>query len=142
MPQLDGNQTRESRERLLGTIDRLNDVLLEKGTELTSDQIQEIRRAIRQLNNGVVELTAKAIEGTVAALAEAVKGIQDATERANQALDTLADIRAGINVTTALVGLGIAIASGNPVGILGAAGGVVGAAGPLTARGRGRAKRA
>ncbi len=133
MPELTPDQIRESREQLLDTIDRLNDLLLNEGTVMSADQIQTARRAIRQLNNGVVELTAKAIQGTGAELGNAVDGVKKATAEANRALDTLSDLRHGIDVATALVGLGTAIAAGNPVGIVGAAQGVVQAAAPLVA---------
>jgi methyl-accepting chemotaxis protein len=120
MSELTPVQIRESRDKLLGTIDKLNDLLLDKGTELAADEIKEIRRAIRQLSNAVAELTAKAIEGTARDLEKAVKGINKATHNANDAMDKLQDTRNVINIATALVGLGTAIASGNPAGIVSA----------------------
>lgn len=125
MPGLSPDQIREIRGKLLETIDKLNDLLLEKGDELSSDQIKDINRATRQLNNAIIELTARAIQGMAKELQEAADGIKDATDKANDALNTLEDIKDAINIITSIIGLGTAIASGNPVGITNAANGLL-----------------
>ena len=121
MAELTLEQIRESRDKLLDTIDNLNDLLRDKGDDLTAVEIKEINKATRRLNNAITELNAKAIEGTVKELNRAVDGVRKATINANDALDTIQNIRDAIKIVTALVGLGTAIAAGNPQGIVTAA---------------------
>ncbi|MGH7901722.1 MAG: hypothetical protein ACRENZ_08290 [Thermodesulfobacteriota bacterium] len=125
MPELNPAQIRETRDSLLDTIDKLNELLLDKGDELKADEIKVINRAIRQLNNAITELTAKAIGGTARDLNKAVDGIKGATKNAKDAVETLQDIKDVINIVTSLIDLGLAIASGSPGGIIKAAQGTL-----------------
>jgi len=125
MAELTPDQIREVRDELLDSIDKLNGILIDKGDELTSEEISEIVRAVRQLSNGVVELVARSIKGTAVQLKDAVSGLKKATKNANDALDTLDNIRSVIKVATSLVNLGLAVASGNPGAIIKAAGNVL-----------------
>ena len=125
MVKLTPDQIREIRNELMETIRSLNNILNEQGDDLRSEEIQEINRAGRQLSNAVTELTADAISGTAAQLKDAVSGLKKATKNANDALDTLDNIRSVIKVATSLVNLGLAVASGNPGGIIKAAGNVI-----------------
>ena len=128
MPDLTPDQIRQSRDALQDTVDQLNRLLMAKRRELSQDDIDKINEAVGSLLDAADKLTAQAIKGTAEQIASSVQGIQDATNNANHALKVLDNIRKGINIAAALVGLGTAILAGNPGGIITAATEVIGAA--------------
>ena len=128
MSDLTLDQIRQSRDALQDTVDQLNRLLMARRKELSQEDIDKINEAVGRLLDASASLTAQAIKGTAEEIAGSVQGIQSATDNANGALRMLNNIKKGIEIATALVGLGTAIASGNPVGIAQAAAGVVGVA--------------
>jgi hypothetical protein len=121
MSELDPSQSRAIRDNLLHTIAELTELLRNNRTQLSDDEKAKINEAADELDNAVAKLIAQGIRGTALQIQPAVQGIQQATNNATNALKTLSNIKMGINIATALVGLGTAIAAGNPAGIVSAA---------------------
>jgi len=128
MPDLTPDQIRQMRDALQDTVDQLNRLLMAKRKELSQEDIDKINESVGMLLDASDKLTAQAIKGTAEQIASSVQGIQDATNNANHSLKVLDNIRKGINVAAALVGLGTAIIAGNPGGIVQASAGVIEAA--------------
>ena len=125
MSQLDPYQLRQMRDSLLTIIEELTYLLRAKREQLTGEEKEKINRAADEMANLADGLTARAIQGTALQIQESVQEIQIATNNAVNTLRKLSNIRNGINIVTALIGLGTAIAGGNPTGIISAARGVL-----------------
>jgi hypothetical protein len=128
MTELTPDQLRQIKRVLQNTSRELNKFAGKNNDNLSDEQFHRISVAIGKLLDASASLTAQAIKGTDEEIAGSVQGIQSATDNANGALRMLNNIKKGIEIATALVGLGTAIATGNPVGIAQAATGVIGAA--------------
>jgi hypothetical protein len=113
------------RDSLLTIIEELTHLLRAKREQLTGEEKEKINSAADEMANVVDGLTAQAIQGTALQIQESVQEIRIATNNAVNALRKLGNIRNGISIITALIGLGTSIASGNPTGIISAARGVL-----------------
>jgi prefoldin subunit 5 len=111
------DQLRQIRSVLQNTARELNKFASKNNDNLSDEQFNNISLAIGKLLDASASLTAQAIKGTADEIASSVQGIQSATDNANGALRMLNNIKKGIEIATVLVGLGAAIATGNPAGI-------------------------
>jgi hypothetical protein len=99
-----------------------------KRKEIAQEDVDKINEAVGKLLDASGKLTAQTIKGTAKQIASSVQRIKDATNNENHTLKVLDNIRNGINVAAALVGLGTALLAGTPEGIVQAAEEVIGVA--------------
>jgi hypothetical protein len=85
--------------------------------DLAPDQLNALHSLQQQLSNQSNHLTAVAIEITLDDLQPTLDRINQITGQVNTAVKTLNDIRRVITITTSIVNLGAAIASGSPAKI-------------------------
>ncbi len=114
MPQLTQDQARALAEGFLAVSKAVGDFRLANFSLLTPDQQAALRDLQQQLSNQSLHFTAVAIQITLDDLQGTLERIGQVTAQVNQAVTNLNDIRRVITVATSFVGLGAAIASGNP----------------------------
>ncbi len=121
MTELTPDQLRQIRSVLQNTARELKKFASKNNDSLSDEQFSNIYVAIRKLLDASTSLITQAIKVRAEEITSSVQGIQNATHNANGALRMLNNTKKGIEIATVLVGLGTAIATGNPAGIAQAA---------------------
>ena len=114
MSALTQNQARTLAEDFFEISKAVGDYRFQHFDDLTPDQLNALHNLQQQLSNQSNHFTAVAIQITLDDLQPTLDRINQITEQVNQAVTTLNDIRRVITITTSVVSLGAAIASGSP----------------------------
>jgi cell division protein ZapA (FtsZ GTPase activity inhibitor) len=120
VPNLTTDQVDELADQVLSLKKAVNAFRNTYFNTLTPDQRDGLQTLAAGLGDLVDHLTAVAIKLSLADVQQSLSHLRDITAGVNEAVAHLGEVRKVLTVATSLVGLGAAIVTANPVGILSA----------------------
>jgi CII-binding regulator of phage lambda lysogenization HflD len=114
-------QATEVADQLVALAEQLSDFRFKNFADLSTEDSKDLRLKVSSIRRQASDITASIIGQKIQNLQDNLKEIAKAINEAEKALDQIKQTRKALDIATAIIRLGAAIITLNPVAILGAA---------------------